>query len=99
MKYKNKNTIIPENERIEILKAIKYVDKVVLINNRDKVDAYKKYKFNKLFVGDDWKNSPSYNEAEKQLKIYGVDVVYFPYTKSTSSTMLTNALKEIINTK
>ena len=95
-KYKRKETIIPENERMEIVKAIKFVDEVVLINNRDKLDAYNKYKFNRLIVGDDWKGSQDYQIAEEELRKFNVKVIYLPYTKNISSTILREALNIII---
>lgn len=86
--YKNKTPIIPYEERIEIVSAIKYVDKVVPQIDRDKFDAWKRLKFNVMFVGNDWKGSKLFNEVENKFKMVGVDVVYFPYTKGTSSTVL-----------
>lgn len=85
---KNKKTIIPFEERVEIVKAIKYVDQVVPQINKDKIAAYGEYHFDVMFVGDDWKNSELFNEVEKKLKKYNVDVIYFPYTKGISSTLL-----------
>lgn len=95
--YKNKTPVIPEEERLEIIKSLKYVDEAVLINTRDKLDAYKKYNFNKIFVGDDWKNHPSYNEAIDELKPYGVEFIFFPYTKATSSTIIKKVLLDLYN--
>lgn len=95
--YKNKTPIIPEKERLEIIDSLKFVDKVVLVKNRDKLDAYNKYKFNRIFVGDDWKNHPSYLEAEKQLKPYNVDFMFFPYTQNTSSTLIRKVLLDLYN--
>ena len=86
--YKNKTPIIPYEERIEIVSAIKYVDEVVPQIDRDKFGAWKRLKFNVMFVGDDWKGSKLFNEVENKFKMVGVDVVYFPYTKGTSSTVL-----------
>ena len=97
MQYKNKIPVIPEKERLEIIKSLKYVDEAVLINTRDKLDAFKKYNFNKIFVGDDWKNHPSYNDAIKILKPYGVEFTFFPYTKTTSSTLIKNVLLDLYN--
>lgn len=91
--YKHKKPIIPYEERIEIVKAIKYVDKVIPQTSMDKYEAWKKEKFNVIFHGDDWKNTDMYNEMEKKLEEVGVDFVYFPYTKSTSSTKI----KEVLN--
>lgn len=93
--YKNKTPIIPFEERKAILEAIKYVDKVVPQENRDKYSAYEKYKFNVMFVGDDWKGNLLFEEVEKKFKEVGVEVVYFPYTKGTSSTILKEKLEKI----
>ena len=82
-KSKNKTPIIPFEERVEILKAIKYVDEVVPQINKDKLAAYDKYKFDVMFVGDDWKGSELFNKCEEELKKHGSCVIYFPYTKST----------------
>ena len=86
--YKNKTPIIPYEERIDIVSAIKYVDEVVPQIDRDKFGAWKRLKFNVMFVGDDWKGSKLFNEVENKFKMVGVDIVYFPYTKGTSSTIL-----------
>lgn len=91
---KNKTPIIPENERLEIIKAIKYVDEAYLIENRNKLEAYKKYKFNTIFLGDDYKGSTFYTEVEKELEKFGVNIVYFDYTKTTSSTKIRKMIEE-----
>ena len=95
--YKNKTPIIPEEERLEIIKSLKSVDKAVLVNTRDKLDAYNKYKFNRIFVGDDWKKHPSYIEAAKKLEPYNVELMFFPYTKTTSSTLIRKVLLDLYN--
>ncbi len=94
--YKHKTPVIPFAERIAIVNAIKYVDKAVPQNSQDKVAAYKRDSFNAVFVGDDWKGTDKWQKLESQFEKYGVDVVYFPYTKNTSSTLLTLTLKEIV---
>ena len=91
-KRKNKFPVIPYLERIEILKSIKYVDKVVPQNSMDKMLAYQKYKFNMMFVGDDWKGDSKWQELEKKFKKFGVKIIYFPYTNSTSSTKINKIL-------
>ena len=85
---KNKTPIIPFDERVAIVEAIKYVDKVVPQVNKNKMEAYEKYKFDAMFVGDDWKGSALFTECEKELNKHGSCVVYFPYTKGISSTQL-----------
>lgn len=93
--YKGKTPVICYEERKEIIGAIRYVDKVVPQINRDKFSAWEKYHFNKMFVGDDWKGSLLFNEVEQKLRAVDVDVVYFPYTKGTSSTILKETLAQI----
>ena len=90
--YKKKTPIISYEERVEIVKAIRYVDEVVPQVNRDKYEAWEKHRFNRMFVGDDWKGSPLFNEMEERFKPLGVEIVYFPYTDGTSSTFLKQAL-------
>lgn len=97
--YKNTKAIIPFEERIAIVESIKYVDSAVAQENMNKLDAWKKYKFNVVFVGSDWQGSPQWNLYEKQFKDIGVDVVYFPYTKGTSSTKLRDTLNQLTATK
>ena len=86
--YKGKEAVIPFEERIEIVRNIECVDVAVAQRNIDKVDAYKKLKYDILFVGDDWFQQESWQKMEEELKSYGVKVVYFPYTSITSSTKL-----------
>lgn len=95
--YKNKNPIISYAERSAIVEACRYVDKVVAQENRNKLGAYEKHNFDVMFVGDDWKGKPLFNEVESKLKESGVDVIYFPYTKSTSSTMLKKVLEKFLS--
>ncbi|MGL5933454.1 MAG: adenylyltransferase/cytidyltransferase family protein [Cetobacterium sp.] len=94
-KYKNKTPIVSYEERREILEAIKYVDEVVPQENRDKYWAYEQYGFDVMFVGDDWRGNGLFLEVEKRFKEVGVEVVYFPYTKGTSSTVLREKLEKI----
>lgn len=90
--YKNKTPIVSFDERAEIVQSIDCVDEVVPQVDRDKFLALKKYNFDVMFVGDDWKGQALFIEVEEQFRRVGVDVVYFPYTKDTSSTILREKL-------
>ena len=92
-KYKNKTPVIPYEERVEIIKAIRYVDEVVPQCNMDKFAAWERLRFNAVFHGDDWKGSSMYNEIEEKLKSVGVDMVFLEHTKGTSSTEITKRLQ------
>ena len=91
--YKKHAPIVPYAERVAIVKAIRYVDEVVPQTSMDKFVAWEKLRFNRLFHGNDWKGSAMYNEVEAKLKAVGVEVVYFPYTQGTSSTLLAERLR------
>lgn len=95
--YKNKKAVIPFSERIEIVRNIKYVDAAIAQEDIDKYKMWEKLRFDMLFVGDDWYNSPSWNEMEAKFKAVGVRVVYFPYTKGTSSTLISETLHKLRN--
>lgn len=97
--YKNKKAVIPFHERMEIVRSIRYVDSVVPQEDMDKFEMWKKLKFDVMFVGDDWFNSPKWEELEAQFKAVGVRIVFFPYTKGTSSTLLNATLKKLRDEK
>lgn len=90
---KHKTPVIPFEERAAIVAALKYVDQVVPQHNKNKISAWEKYHFNKMFVGDDWKGSEAWNTFEKQFKPLGVEIVYLPHTDGVSSTELTRVIK------
>ena len=90
--YKNKKSVIPFEERIEIVRNIKYVDAAVPQDSMDKIDAYNRYKFDIMFVGDDWYKTDKWQEFDKQFNDIGVRVIYFPYSKGTSSSLINQVL-------
>ena len=93
--YKHKRPVIPFEERIEIIKAIKYVDEVVPQTSMDKMEAWENLHYDALFHGSDWKGSSMYDEVEEKLKSVGVDMVFLPHTDGTSSTMLSDKLQNM----
>ncbi len=94
---KKKNAVFTENERLRIVKALKVVDEAFLIDietTNDKMLAQKKFRFDVLFSGDDWKGSERYRKTEEEFKHLGVDIVYFSYTKGVSTTDIKEKMKE-----
>jgi glycerol-3-phosphate cytidylyltransferase len=91
---KHKSPIIPFSERCSIVEAIKYVDEVVPQENKNKFEAWRKYHFDKMFVGSDWKGTPQWNEYERQFATVGVEIVYFDHTDGISSSILRDKLIE-----
>jgi glycerol-3-phosphate cytidylyltransferase len=92
--YKHKIPVIPFEERIAIVKAIRYVDKVVPQVTMNKMEAWKELKFDAIFHGDDWKGSNLYDKYEKEFAEVGVYLVFLPHTKGTSSTEIAKKLQE-----
>jgi glycerol-3-phosphate cytidylyltransferase len=91
--YKNKKAVINLEDRMEILSGIKYVDKIVIQSNMNKMEAWKKYKFNIMFVGSDWQGTEKWNNFEEEFSEVGVRISYIPYTERVSSTLLREQLK------
>lgn len=93
-KDKHKTPIIPYEDRVEIVRAIRYVDEVVPQPDKDKFAAWERYHFHRMFVGSDWKGTPQWLGFEKQLEPFGVEIVYFDHTDGISSTMLREVLHD-----
>jgi glycerol-3-phosphate cytidylyltransferase len=91
--YKNKKAVIPFHERLEIVRNIKCVDAAVPQYDMDKIAAQERLNFDIMFVGSDWYGTDKWNKIESSLAEKGVRVVYFPYTKGSSSTLLNETLK------
>jgi len=91
---KNKTPIIPFADRCKIVEAIKYVDRVVPQINKNKKEAWGKYRFNKMFVGSDWQGTSQWNKYETEFAPLGVKIVYLPHTDGISSSLLREILKK-----
>ena len=90
--YKGKRALIPFEDRIEIVRSIKYVDAAVPQYDMDKLTACKKLGAQVLFVGDDWYGTEKWADYEKEFEENGIRIVYFPYTKGVSSTIISKTL-------
>lgn len=94
--YKGKSPIICQENRFEIVQAIRYVDKVVWQVNMDKLAAWQSLRFNVMFHGDDWKNTEMYQRYQKEFQEVGVEMVFLPHTDGVSSTLIRAKLGEIV---
>jgi glycerol-3-phosphate cytidylyltransferase len=90
--YKKKTPVIEFSDRSAIVESIKYVDKVVSQESRNKMAAFEKYKFDVMFVGDDWLGKPLWVKLEQELLEKGAVVSYIPYSQKVSSTLLKDVL-------
>lgn len=90
--YKHKKAVIPFEERLEIVRNIECVDVAIPQRTMDKFDAWQKLKFDLMFVGDDWYGTEKWKKFEEEFNKVGVRIIYFPYTKGTSSTLINKTL-------
>lgn len=87
-KRKQKYPIINEHERMAIVAAIRYVDKVVPQADMEKLRSVKELRVEAVFVGSDWKGTEAWNQYEKEFAAVDCAVVYLDHTDGISSTIL-----------
>lgn len=86
--YKHKTPVINQQERQTIVANIKAVDECIIVTTLDKEEMWEKLHFDAVFIGDDWKGNPRWEQTQIDLAKFGVDVVFLPHTKGVSSTIL-----------
>lgn len=91
---KNKYPIICEDERMEIVRSIRYVDEVVRQEDMNKVQAVKTLGADVVFVGSDWKGTEAWKVYEEEFAKEGCSVVYLEHTDGISSTILREKIKD-----
>lgn len=89
---KGRRPVIPLAERVEIVSHIDMVDEVYVETQPDKLVTWQDVRFDVIFKGDDWRGTPKGDKLERDFATVGVEVVYFPYTVHTSSSLLRRAL-------
>ncbi len=92
---KGRAPVVPLVERMAIVEALSMVDRVVVDSSEDKLQVWDVVRFDVLFKGDDWRGTPKGVRLERSLATVGARVHYFPYTETTSSTKLREALERI----
>ena len=93
--YKFKRAVIPFEERVYVVRSCRYVDMVVAQASMDKREAWERYKFDVLIVGDDWFQNDRWIELEIEFSELGVKIVYLPYTQGTSSTLINDTIESL----
>lgn len=92
-KRKHKFPIINERDRMSIVEAIRYVDKVIPQVDMEKIRPVKEMGADVVFVGSDWKGTKSWIQYEKEFASVGCSVVYLDHTDGISSTILREKIK------
>jgi glycerol-3-phosphate cytidylyltransferase len=89
---KGRRPVIPLAERMEIVRSVRFVDRVHAEVVPDKLDTWREVGFDVIFKGDDWRGTPKGDRLEADFAGVGVRVHYFPYTVHTSSSTLRRTL-------
>ena len=92
---KGARPVVPLAERLEIVSHIDFVDEAIAETELDKLATWQAHPFDIYFKGDDWKGTDKGDRLERAFAAVGVEVVYFPYTVATSSTVLRRALRAL----
>ncbi len=97
LRAKGVEPVVPLDERLAIVASIRYVDEAVPEDLPHKLEMWERLQFNAIVKGDDWKGTDRGDKLEADFAEVGVEVVYVPYTKQTSSTMLRRMLTREID--
>ena len=92
---KRKTPVVPLEERMRIVAALRCVDEVVAIREElllSKLEAFYEWPFDVAFSGSDHADDPYWLHEDELLRPLGARIEFLPYTESTSSTMLRQAL-------
>ena len=95
VEYKGKRSVIGYEQRREVVLSCRFVDAVVPQYDMDKVSMVRKLGARIMFVGDDWYGTEKWSQYEQELRELACGVVYFPYMRGTSSTIINEALRSI----
>ncbi|MFI1166638.1 adenylyltransferase/cytidyltransferase family protein [Streptomyces sp. NPDC020801] len=93
---KGRRPVVPLPERLEIVRSVRHVDAAFVETVPDKLETWQQVRFDVIFKGDDWRGTEKGERLERDFATVGVEVVYFPYTVHTSSTLLTRALDALV---
>ena len=97
LRVKGLQPIVPLAERLAIVAAIRYVDQAVAEDVPTKLQMWERLQFNAIIKGDDWRGTDRGDKLESDFAKVGVEVIYVPYTKQTSSTLLRRVLQREID--
>ncbi|GFI17278.1 glycerol-3-phosphate cytidylyltransferase [Lachnospiraceae bacterium] len=94
--HKQCEPFIPFEERVEMIRACRYVDEVVGVPYKyaGTVEAFQKYHFDCQFCGSDCANDPWWLEQKAYLENQGAELVFLSYTEQTSSTKIKALIEE-----
>ncbi|MCI8891513.1 MAG: adenylyltransferase/cytidyltransferase family protein [Eubacterium sp.] len=90
IRWKKNPPFVPFEERFQIIALLKDVDEVIKVTSANiaRLESWNRYRFDCQFSGSDYANDPGWLKDREELQKRGSDLVFLPYTESTSSTKL-----------
>ena len=93
---KSSMPVISQDDRMEILKGLRAVDEVVLIDDTpDRLTEWKRRPFDCFFLGNDHRDNPYWAWEKQELEKLGADLIFFPYSEQESTTKIRARILEI----
>lgn len=91
--YKGHLPIIPYTDRVRIVRALGCVDMVIKSAIIINAGTLKEHNVDVCVLGTEWKNKEL--EGVKEAIQVGIEVVYLPYTKRVSTTIIKNRIRKL----
>ncbi len=94
-RFKKACPVVPLEERMAIVAAIRGVDEVFAVtDDPSRIAEWHRKPFDCFFSGDDHEGEPYWEWEREELRKLGSDIRFFPYTKEQSTTKLRQAMEE-----
>lgn len=95
-KFKKVEPFMSFEERAELVRSCRYVDEVaeIPLNFGGTRDAWRLHHFDCQFSGSDYVNNPDWMAEKQFLEGHGAEMVFFPYTETTSSSKLKKLIEQ-----
>lgn len=93
--HKGHAPAIPLHERIEVVRAMSCVDQAIVEHTLENLDAWQQVGFNRLFKGEDWRDTPQGDRWERDFAQLEVELIYLPYSGHASSTNLRRLIRHL----
>ena len=87
----------PEEDRLAIIKACKYVHEAFIINGYDNKEYIEKYEIDAIVHGNDWERESYLQQirvTDDYLKTRNAELVLVPYTAGVSTSHIIKQIKE-----
>lgn len=88
--------VFAESDRLEIVRACKYVDNAFLVYDYDNKPILEQYNIDAIIHGDDWERTSYLKQiqvTEEYLSWRNINLILLPYTKGVSTLEIIKKIK------